>query len=44
MFIVRVGSSSKGDRMAFGPKRIEAERREARTPVTVNYPNTNTKI
>ena len=42
MSIIRVGSLSKGDRMAFGPKHMKAERREARTHVTVSYPNLNT--
>ena len=28
--------------MAFGPKHMKAERREARTHVTVSYPNLNT--
>ena len=42
MSFAHVGSLSKGDRMAFGPKHMKAERREARTHVTVSYRNTST--
>ena len=42
MSFAHVGSLSKGDRMAFGPKHMKAERREARTRVTVSYRNTST--
>ena len=44
MSIERVGSSTKGDRMAFGPKHMKRERHETRTHVTATNPDSTINL